>query len=225
MKLIKEIDKYKFDEQGNVIPYYGNTIISFLNQKEEPMYQASCQVQEQMKKTAFADCLAFLPPSSFHVTIQSLCRVRDKGTPQWPAYIPENIKFGKVDSILKKRVDDIAVPDDIVMIFEECLVNKLVVKPYDKQCQDKLKAYRDQVAEVTEIRHPWHDEFKYHISLNYVVRMLDEKQIDACNSFCRDVTEKLKGEAKPFKLSKAEFVIFNDMFSYETDLGKRGELY
>lgn len=223
--LIKEIDPYKFDEQGNVLPYYGNTIISFANQEEEDIYQTSCRVQEQMKKTGFADCLAFLPPSSFHITVQSLCRVRDKGTPQWPSYIPADVKFSEVDKILKKRIEDIPKPENIIMIFDECAVNKLIVKPYDEHSKICLKQYRDQAAEKTGIHHPWHDEFRYHISLNYVVKMLNEKQIEECENFCRSMTEELRQNQKPFKLSKAEFVIFNDMLSYEADLSKRGSLY
>lgn len=51
---------------------------------------------------------------------------------------------------------------------------------------------------------------------------MQEKEKEA---LCNQKTKELLALSKPFLLPKPEFVIFNDMMSYEIDLDKRGNLY
>lgn len=215
----------KFDKEGKVLPYYGNTIISFMNQKTNEIYQIADRVQKRFMESGFRDCLSFLPPSSFHMTILPLCRVIDKGTQEWPKFIPETLPFKQVDLILKEKVEKIKFPEGIVMILDSCDETKLVAKPWNEQSEKLLKQYRDEISEITGIRHGEHGAYRFHISYSYKIKPFNEQQQKEKEELCADITEELQRIAHPFPVPAAQFVIFNDMLSYDLDISKRGSLY
>lgn len=219
------IDKHKFDENGVPIAYYGNTIISFINTEAFQAYELSKRIQSEIKELSFANKLAFLPPESFHMTILSLARERDRHTQFWSTEVPNDAKFKEVDKKLKEMMDKIEFPHNIMIEIESCEINKMVLKPLYEEDAKRLKMYRDLIAKETGIRHPWHDGFKYHITLCYSLEELDEEEEKEKEEFCNKKTKELLARSKPFLLPSPEFVIFNDMMSYEADLNKRGTLY
>ena len=44
--MILEDAVYKFDENGSPLPYYGNTIVSYLNDQRWPVFDEAVRVQE-----------------------------------------------------------------------------------------------------------------------------------------------------------------------------------
>lgn len=216
----------KFDKNLKPIPYYGTTIISYMNTDEFPIFHAAEWAQNELKKCSFAKTkLAFLPSDSFHMTIESLCREVDRGGPTWPPMIPADARFPQIDATLKEIVDSIPMPEHIMVEVDSCEVTKIVLKPHSAEDAEKLKQYRDQVADKTGIHHPWHDGFRYHITLDYKVFDLNEKEEAERDAVCDVLTAELKKRVAPFEVPKAKFVIFNDMMSYYPDISKRGPLY
>ena len=216
----------KFNSKLEPIPYYGTTIISYLNTDKYPIFRPAEWAQKELMQCSFAKSkLAFLPSDSFHMTIESLCREVDRGGPTWPPMIPADARFPEIDAILKEIVDAIPFPEHITVEVDCCEVTRIVLKPHTAEDVEKLKRYRDQVADKTGIHHPWHDGFRFHITLDYKVFDLEEKELVERDAVCARLTEELKKQVKPFEISKAQFVIFNDMMSYYPDVSKRGPLY
>lgn len=60
--MILEDAVYKFDENGSPLPYYGNTIVSYLNDQRWPVFDEAVRVQEALKKCGFSQKLAFCRP-------------------------------------------------------------------------------------------------------------------------------------------------------------------
>ena len=58
----------KFHPNGEPKPFYGNTIISFV-QQDSPFWQALNKIRDELKNLEFSHKLAFMPPESFHMTI------------------------------------------------------------------------------------------------------------------------------------------------------------
>lgn len=216
---------YKFDDTGTPLPYYGNTIVSYLNSTEHPIFEEAEKAWGRLKNTSFSSCLAFLPPDSFHMTVLTLCREIDRGTPYWPPEVSKTACFQEIDAFLKEKMKSVPVPKGIVMEVEECEEIRIILKPHNKAGEEKLRIYRDRVAEATGIRHPWHEDFRYHLSLAYRIKPLSEEQKEVKTAVCQQLTRELKTRVKPFLLPEPEFVIFNDMMSYERDLSKRGRVW
>lgn len=216
---------YKFDQDGNVKPYYGNTIISFIKDETSEVYRNTYTIQKALKESGFADCLAFLPPSSYHMTVLQMCRYIDKGTDLWPKYIDENTPYSKIDPILKARVEQTPFPEKIVMKLEECNETKILARPYDERSERLIREYRNKVMADTGIYHPGYETYRFHVSYAYHVREFTDAQRKEKEELCARMTRELLKDSEPFELTPAKFCIFNDMLAFETDLSKRGDLW
>lgn len=215
----------KFDAEGKALPYYGNTIISFLNTEEYPVFRAARDIQSEMMRTDFARNVAFVPADSFHMTVLNLCREIDRDEPDWPTGISRAARFPEIDRTLSEIVARVPWPEDVRVEVARCNVNNVELRCADEESREKIQAYRARVADETGVHHPWHDTFRFHITLNYVLRPLDEGQKAEADAFCEAATSRLLRDVPPFLVPTAQFVIFNDMMSYHADLSRRGDLY
>lgn len=216
---------FKFDAEGNALPYYGNTVISFLNTEDQPVFCAARDVQQEMMHTGFAQNVAFVPADSFHMTVLNLCREIDRDEPDWPKNISRTARFPQIDRALQEIVSRVPWPEDIRMEVARCNVANVELRCADRESLEKIQTYRARLADETGIHHPWHDTFRFHITLNYLLRPLDEQQQAEADAFCEAATQRLLRDVPPFLAPPAQFVIFNDMMSYHADLRLRGELY
>lgn len=214
---------YKFTPEGKVVPYYGNTVISFVQDPTSEIYRIVSAARKALMESGFSDCLAFLPESSFHMTVKQLCRYIDRGTDLWPKDIDENLTYRQIDPILKEKVERIPFPEDIYMVPVKCMEATLRLRPYDERSERLIRKYRDDLAEVTTIRYPGHDTYGFHISYAYHVKEYTPAQQEERDALCDKLTRELLTDAKPFRVMPPKFVIFNDMMSYETDLSRRGD--
>jgi|GEM_PF-1406148 len=215
----------KFTPDGFARPYYGNTIISYLTEPDSDVYQASVAVQNEIKASPLADCLVFLPPSSFHFTVLTLCREIDRHGIYWPQYIPGETKFKEIDRILSDKVAQIPYPNHIQMRMVGGTEKHIALEAAGEKDRQKLKNYRDTVAELTGIRHYLHDTFRYHVTLTYINRKNDQGLLVEKEALRKRLDRILIDYNPVFSAPSAVFAIFNDMLSYETDLSKRGDLY
>lgn len=211
----------KFDSNGNAKDYLGNTIISFLNSELYDIYREGILVEEAFRNSAISKSFAFLPPSSFHVTILTLCREIDRGTPYWPKTVSPLEPFSNIDEKLKRIVDEIPKPQGIQMEVDQCLSVNVRLKTASAEDEQKIRTYRDEVSRAIGIRHAGHEEFAFHLSFSYKISELTPEEEILEKNLCDKYTEILKKKVAPFALPDPEFVIFNNMFSYETNLSLR----
>lgn len=180
-----------------MLPYYGNTIVSYLNDERWSIFKEAVKVQEILKQSSFAECLAFLPPASFYMTVLTLCREVDRGTKYWPPKVPSDANFMEVDRYLMGKVKEIRRPENVMVEVEDCEVTKIILKPYRQEDENKLRDYRNKVADMVGIKHYWHDDFKYHLTLDYQVKELNDIQKSQRDEICRSITMNLKSCIEP----------------------------
>lgn len=218
--MLKEIE-WKFDERGNAKDYFGNTIISFTNSEIFDIYREGIRVAEAFKSSEIGQAYAFLPPSSYHVTILTLCREIDRGTPYWPKMFSPSEQFPNIDEKLKKIVDEIPKPLGIKMKVDQCKPMNISLKPATAEDEKRIRKYRDEVSRAVGIKHPGHEEFIFHMAVSYKVLELTKQEESLEAALCEQYTEILKRNVAPFVLPEPQFVIFNNMLSYETELACR----
>ena len=225
------LDPLKFTSTGQVRPYYGNTIIAPYDVPEageegQAVIQAAQKVQERFKASPLASKLAFLPPSSFHTTIYTLLRVRDRGTARWPKWLSDRYQhFAEVDQAVYDRIADIPVPCDVQMRCEQVTAHKLLLSPATPEDEAKLRGYRDQVAARMEIVEEGHNSYVFHISLSYHLVDLDAEDQRLEQGIAELALRDFQAAIPIFSLPVPRFVIFNDMLSYHEDLKARGDLF
>lgn len=214
----------KFNQDGQPVPYYGNTIVSFLNNPDSVIFQEAEAVQEWLKTSSAADHLAFLPPSSFHVTVLSLCREIDRYGEYWPRNIERDLKFRQIDRILKERFLTVPPLEGVRMEISEVDERHLLLKTAGPEDEKAIRQYRDLVAKATGVRHWWHDTFVFHLTLAYEIKPLGEKKKEI-QPVIDKWTERVRNRVGAILLPRGEFVVFNDMMAYYNDLDKRGDMY
>lgn len=212
----------KFTEQGEPKRYIGNTIVSFF-EKEAAIFKEAILTQNKLKQSPMSDFLVFLPTDSFHMTVISLAREIDRGTEYWSQRLDENMPFPEVDKKLAKIVAEIPFPEDVEMTIDHVSFTKINLVPANEESKRKLLAYRDTVAERTGILHLGHDDYHFHISLTYLLHEIPADMREDADEILAQITAELKESIQTFTVSKADFVIFNDMMDYTVDLTKRVE--
>jgi hypothetical protein len=218
--MLKESEQ-KFNNNGTAKDYLGNTIISFVNSEIFDIYREGIKVEETFKNSEISKSFAFLPPSSFHVTILTLCREIDRGTPYWSKMFSLSEQFTDIDGKLKRIVDEIPKPYRIKMKVDRCTSTKIRLKTVSAQDEKQIRVYRDEVSRAVGIKHAEHEEFAFHMSFSYNLSELTIQEKILEKDLSDKLTEILKKNIAPFELPVPEFVIFNDMLSYETDLNFR----
>jgi hypothetical protein len=211
----------KFDINGNAKDYQGNTIISFLNSELYDIYREGVLVREAFMKSEISKSFAFLPPSSFHVTILQLCREIDRGTSIWPKIFSPSEPFSNIDEKLKRIVDEIPKPHGVKVEVDQCFPVYIRLKTSSEEDERKIRTYREEVSRATGIKHPGHNEYAFHMTFSYKISELTLKEEALEKDLCDKYTEILKNNIAPFELPVPEFVIFNNMLSYETNLNLR----
>ncbi len=91
----------------------------------------------------------------------------------------------------------------------------LRLKPANDDTKSALKACRDNLSELTGIRHPTHDEYHFHITLSYKVINLDEEQQAELEQTCLRIEERLNQSFGELTHGAVEFCVFEDMFEFK----------
>lgn len=220
------IDPNKFDREGNAIDYYGNTVIEYLDLTlDDPdVIHLAKSIQSALKKQDYAAKLSFLPISSLHMTILSLIRDIDRGQEVWPSYLPDQA-FAQIDPILKEKVDQVPFSGPIKMKIAEFSAFRFRLEPYDKDSFKNLYEYRKALVEETQVDRNDLDTYTFHITLAYTNRPFNQEEKADFAAFKAKMNKQVQDGDLTIRVSQPEFVIFNDMLAYHTDLSKRGDHY
>ncbi len=218
-------DDTKFDERGRALPHYGNTIISFMNTREWPIYTVIKEVQEEVRRANFSQKLAFLPLDSLHMTILPLLKERDRGTALWPSYIDSKVPFREADCAVYKRASEVPTFDSVSMKIRGVNITGVHLEPADEESTELLKVYRDKIAEVTEIKQEDHEEYNFHVTFAYVTADFSEEEMEEAEAITERLSKEVLKRLSKIIVPKPYFTVFNDMTKYSTDLSFRGNQF
>lgn len=180
----KDIGK-KFDKDGNVLHYPGNTVVADIVPGCSA-YDVMSHLRQMVIDAGFADTLCLLPEDSYHMTvIRGLNDLIRKDT-HWPAALPKDTPMEQVDDYISAAIARVGLPGPARMKFyktlpqEGCILIQVV--PADEAQEKILRDFRDRAATEIGLFLPQHDTYKFHISLGYR-RILpegeDAKRFDA----------------------------------------------
>ncbi len=225
------IDPNKFSPNGEVLPYYGNTIIApyyapDAGAEGQAVLGLAHKIQGLFRQSPLAPKLAFLPANSFHTTLYSLIRVIDRGGPRWPQWLDPNYScFSEVDRAVRDRIRDIPVPERVKMRCYCVLPHKLLLQATSPQDETRLRRYRDQIAQRMEMREHGHQDYVFHISLAYHLADFSPEEEAIAQELGAQALAVCQREMPVFCLPRPRFVLFNDMYAYHENLNARGTLY
>jgi len=165
----KDIGK-KFDEQGNVLHYPGNTVVCDILPGCSA-YDVMTHLRQMVIDEGFADTLCLLPPDSYHMTVIRGLNDRIRTDTNWPEKLPKETPMEQVDDYITNAINKVGLPGPARMKFYKtlpgagCLIFQVV--PADEEQAKILSDFRDKAAEEIGLFLPKHHEYKFHISLGY----------------------------------------------------------
>ncbi|NLN27118.1 MAG: DUF1868 domain-containing protein [Firmicutes bacterium] len=208
----------KFHPDGSLRYFPGNTIVSH-TEGIEPLHSQLIWVQERYNELSFASRkLAFLPPSSFHMTFFELLCDQVRTPEYWSSKLPLDAPLEETDRFFAEVLKDFEFPDQIHMFVYDLNLTTLRLCPVTLEHEALLRAKRDELAELTGIRQPNHNRYRFHITLCYNIIKLTEEEKAEFEEFRMRMLPEVRRRIGTFTLGRPEYVVFSDMGEFRADL-------
>lgn len=205
----------RFDYQGSVLPWPGNTIICHIK-KDSAEHRALWEVQEALKSATHADAFTFLPPASFHMTVFQGINCFETDSEAWPTGIPRSTERDAVSDILLQRLENTPLPQSHhirpVDIFAG---HSVTVEGADSDHELLLRQTREQLRTATGIRPDLFDTYTFHITLAYLARWLNDSEAESVIALSDTLAQQLQRQAPTIELGSLEFCNFEDMHRFD----------
>jgi hypothetical protein len=214
---------HKFSTTGEVLRFQGNTVICAVRESAGAILGELNRAQQRLKDLPGAGKYIYLPPSSFHMTVIRLTDQTHRNTSFWPASFSPDCDMAEIDRAFKRAVDAVRAPASLRMRVDSCTAWRVNLVPHDQETHLELVRFRDEVAAETGVRYSDHDEYRFHITLGYRLADISTAEHSMEEKIVTDITERLIGVSGVFVLDAPEFVVFDDMLSFHTDLTARNQ--
>lgn len=209
----------KFDPDGNVQPYPGNTIVSHLLHSSD-LYTSLLGLYDKLEASPLAHLFALLPPSSWHMTVFEGVTDKVREPEFWPSDLSMDIPLEECTAHFAKKLKEFDLQEGGAPPY------RLTIKGFDPlkagigvrielqtpEENRQFRELRDRLSETLKIRFPCHDTYGLHISIAYFLRYLTEEQSAELTTL---LVEHLEGVPKEFELGAPEFCRFKDMRAFE----------
>jgi hypothetical protein len=204
----------RYDAAGNFLFEPGNTIICHLARRSASE-AAVLQVRERLLALPGADCMAFTPADSLHMTLfQGVIDTRRKH-PYWPADIPLHLGIDDMTRRMMTRLDGFDGCGPFSVKATEVTPTGLTVEGVTTADNQVMQSWRDKLARTFGYRHPDHDSYTFHITLAYVIRGIPDAAAAQWQRALDESLALLQREAPVIELREAAFCRFRDMKHFE----------
>jgi hypothetical protein len=203
----------KFTPDGQVLPYPGNTFICHI--PAGAAHDALAAAAERLRSGPVAGAFAFLPPSSYHMTVFEGVTDRDRQAGRWPDWIDPSAPVEFATSAFLPRVRGLALPP-AVTIRPSGLFGGFSVRVDGATDPDRaaLRQAREALRAATGIRRADFDSYGFHITLAYLLRWLTPDEAERVLDLSDAAAAGLAAAAPVIPLGGVDFCTFPDMRSF-----------
>ncbi|KIW90674.1 uncharacterized protein Z519_08457 [Cladophialophora bantiana CBS 173.52] len=206
----------KFEPDGTLLPFPGNTIICHLS-PERAIYRAMLGLHDALKSHKLASQYTLLPPQSWHMTIFEGVTDQIREPHVWPADLPLDAPLDMCTDLFREKLKNFDLgseaPFHMTIVSYDPLVDGIALKvvPATPTDEARLRGLRKRLSELLQMYHPAHDRYSFHMSLAYILRRLDDQQHQELWDFLQEYRSKLPIH---FTLGAPEFCAFDNMFAF-----------
>lgn len=212
----------KFNPDGTVAHWPGNTIICHIDKRSVP-YLALLDTHVALMRSGVTQRLAILPPASYHMTV-----FEGIAYPQRHQYYPAGLApDAGMDAcntyMLDKLRDfdlDCALPLRVRPLPLDRQTNRSAIwlEPADSAENRKLRGLRDRLATQLQLKAPNHDTYRFHISLNYITSPMSDAERAQLDRVRTAMLGDFIARAPTIELGRPELTFFDDMFEFRPQL-------
>ena len=214
----------KFDADGRVLGFPGNTIICHLPQQgvEAACFDALMNVYRDAPRHGFTRKVALLPPSSYHMTVFGGANDHPRMAQSWPADLPLDLPMDQCNRITADRLRQASIrcPLPIRMRVDPAqnpmngqpLTMRLL--PLDDDEGAKLATVRHAISRATQIPLGKLDTYRFHISIGYSTGWLTQAENTEFVSVFNNWSLQVAARVPVINLGAPEFCVFEDMYAF-----------
>lgn len=204
----------KFDEHGGVMRFPGNTFICHIP-KDSSAFAALTKASLALQSGPYAASFAFLPPSSFHMTVFEGVTDLHRDDARWPKAFAPDRDVETVTAAFQEAVTDLALPQHHSIrptgIFGGFSV---AVTGATVRDESSLRLVREVLRETTGILRPDFESYDFHITLAYNLRWFAQAEAENIMDLSDAVAAGLMSACPSIDLGPIEFCTFEDMHAF-----------
>lgn len=207
----------KFNADGTVRRFPGNTIISMVNHGKD-VFTHFLHVRELFMASPAAPCVTLLPLDSIHMTvIEGVCdQVRRPG--YWTSLLPLDCPLSATDALFEARFAELAPLGEVTLRMSHVVCTGgilLRMEPVTPADEARLRAYRDAASAALGLRFPNHDSYHFHITLGYFTKEPTPEQEQALMEFCAQADRYIAEHDIRMRAEEPLLTFFDSMFRFE----------
>lgn len=211
----------RFDAQRRALPEPGNTVIGHAS---APVRDALTAARDRLAAAPGGETLAWLPPSSYHMTIFDGLLHRRREAGYWPPFLSVKATEAEADAFVFARLSPLR-PDAPSLPFRMTLqalepargAGVWVRLAAETPAEDRrIRAYRDACAAALGLTdRPGHEDYTFHITLAYAIAWPDGAAARTFGAALWEADAALRLEAPTFEIGPPELCRFRDMTRFE----------
>jgi hypothetical protein len=206
----------KFAPDGTLLPFPGNTILCHID-PASAAHRALTDMQERCKAADWAANFAFLPTASFHMTVFEGVCMNPIYREDWPQGVSRNATRNEVSHVMLDRLRDVYLPSRAkvrpVGVRHNAGIGVLV-DGADEANERLLRATRSQLSEALGYRPANFAEYRFHITLAYLLHWLDEDLAQRVGGEVEAALHDLARAVPEIELGPPEFCNFDTMHEF-----------
>lgn len=204
----------KFDPDGNVLPFPGNTFLCHLD-RTSTAYQAVAELRDALLSLPSAGYFTFLPAPSLHMTVFCGISGTPLGSDGWPADVPPGATLDAITARFRRRLDGVNLPERVHVTAQRLDTGRAIAfAPADARSRDDLRTIRSTLRDVTGLHRPDQESYEFHMSLGYLKRFMPhaeaEEHLDAIDA----IFEASKPHLSRVSFGPVEYCTFENMLSF-----------
>jgi hypothetical protein len=201
----------KFNEDGTLKRFAGNTVICPFA-ADHPAFALLCFLQNEFATKIYASKFALLPPSSFHMTVFDGVLDQVRNPERWPNELDIGRPLDKVHRFFSDHLKDVSAPASVTMAIEDIFSHPTIALcGATATDNDKLRQFRDLLANTLGLRTPDHAEYRFHITLGYTLYQLDDSEKKQVAADIKTLLNLPEVRNFQIELPDPEFCHFEDM--------------
>ncbi|KLN63904.1 MULTISPECIES: DUF1868 domain-containing protein [Vibrio] len=210
----------KFNQDGTVRQFPGNTFICHVDQSSELIILLEW-AQNELKQMQCGAKFSFLPISSMHMTVfEGICD-QVRSPEKWTTKLPLDTPLAHATDLFATEVSQIGAHSGFEMEFDyvyNCPTGgtSIRLKPATESSRLALVNCRERLRTSTGINMPEFDSYHFHITLSYRILELDEGEKQELQQTSERIEERFKQAFGRLRHGAVEFCRFDNMFKFET---------
>lgn len=206
----------KFEEDGSVRRYPGNTIIADVNPGCSA-YDVMVQLRKMVIDAGFDDSMILLPEDSYHMTVIQGLNDQVRTDEYWPAVLAKDIPMQDVDDHVTAAIESVQMPGAIRMKFREVRVKEMCcfvsLTPADEVQEGILREFRDKAAEAIGVYLPRHNEYGFHITLAYTRVIAEGERAELLQTLLEEMNQYIANQPA-FETTPPYVAYYDDMLRF-----------